>query len=298
MWVRLDDKCPRHPKMLRLGAEAFALWVAGLCYAAEYGTDGHLPPEAVGVLTWYSADAAKRLEAAGLWEDVGDGWRIHDFLAYNPPAAQAKAKREAHARRMRDLRDKSREGARDESQDMSRADHVRCQSGLGDGTGSGSSPDPDPKSERSTPRARGPAPLPVKPRAAARLLAEAGRPRVVLPLDAQTDTGLQPLPERVLVEVLTQKRPTIEELQRVCAWLNQPGTWSHLRSGISARQLLGKPEQLAEAIDLARAWDGAPIEAPGQRERAQRQEAEDERPTPPPAEEVLGLRGRKAGGGK
>jgi hypothetical protein len=142
-----------------------------------------------------------------------------------------------------------------------------------------------------------PARLPVKPRDAAQLLASAGAPRVVLPLDCpSTETGLQALHERVLCAVLAEKRPTAEELRKVATWLNQPGVWTHLRSGISVRQLLGKPEQLAEAIDLARAWDGAPIAAPGRPARqGSTTEGEDERPTPPPAEEVLGLRKSRRG---
>lgn len=91
-WVRMDDGYARHRKMLAAGAEGVALDVAGMGWAAEKGTDGFVPDYAVTVLypVRNPRAVAARLEQVGRWERDNDrgGWQIHDFLDYNPSAAE------------------------------------------------------------------------------------------------------------------------------------------------------------------------------------------------------------------
>jgi hypothetical protein len=104
-WVKIDDGFLRHPKIVAAGRDARDLYVAGLCYAGAQLTDGFIP---TGVLRQLGADAdigdpttaATRLVATGLWHAVDGGWRVHDYLDYQPSAKQVKAQRAASAARV------------------------------------------------------------------------------------------------------------------------------------------------------------------------------------------------------
>ena len=92
MWVRIDDDFANHPKVLRVAPLARWLHVVALCYCARQLTDGFVPAEAVSTLfNWSPAPTRTKRAAlvdalvnANLWERVEDGYRIHDFLEYNP----------------------------------------------------------------------------------------------------------------------------------------------------------------------------------------------------------------------
>lgn len=121
-WVRIDDAAPLHPKLLRVGAEAAWLWVAGLAYANRHVTDGDVPREALPAL--YPHDdlgraklirIAERLVEVGLWTArEGGGWSIHGYAEYQREAmrssvedrrrweAERKARQRASAREKRD----------------------------------------------------------------------------------------------------------------------------------------------------------------------------------------------------
>ncbi len=111
-WVKLDDNYADHPKVVAAGPLAAWLNVAAWCYAARYRTDGFVPYNAVGrlcdTMTYDPHDLARRLVEVGLWEAVSDnaydGYRIHDYLQYNPSAADAEATREAARQRMQKVR--------------------------------------------------------------------------------------------------------------------------------------------------------------------------------------------------
>jgi hypothetical protein len=109
-WARIDDNYPAHPKVVAAGAEGLALDVAGMCYAARFATDGHVPSVMVGALCPPVADpeaVAERLVEVGRWHAPGhdcpdcmavaDGWVIHDFLGYNPSAADQADRRRKRA---------------------------------------------------------------------------------------------------------------------------------------------------------------------------------------------------------
>lgn len=117
-WVKLDDQFARHPKVLSAGPLAGWLYIAGLCYANGYLTDGFIPLAAVRTLadfTHISTETASigdfgsimdeanpealacHLVACGLWEEVDSGFLIHDYLDYNPAAESVRTARAARA---------------------------------------------------------------------------------------------------------------------------------------------------------------------------------------------------------
>lgn len=96
-WVKIDDRYATHRKIMRAGPVAMALDVAGMCYAAQHETDGHIPRDALTAVApcipkAKAIAAAAKLVEVDRWEAVADGWRIHDFLVYNPTAEERRAK--------------------------------------------------------------------------------------------------------------------------------------------------------------------------------------------------------------
>lgn len=89
-WIKLDDKCPRHPKVAGLTDRAFRWWVVALCYASEFLTDGELPPSFVRTVPTKSRE---ELLAAGLWISDG-GLHIHDYLEHQTGRAAVERERE------------------------------------------------------------------------------------------------------------------------------------------------------------------------------------------------------------
>lgn len=103
-WVKLDDAFHRNPKAREAGLRGRALYIAGLCYCSAELTDGAIMKTMLPVLA-AEADVkpadARRLVDVGLWVDVGDRYVVHDYLAWNPTAAEARerrAKRQAAGR--------------------------------------------------------------------------------------------------------------------------------------------------------------------------------------------------------
>lgn len=131
-WVRLDDSFAEHPKLARAGPLAMAMQVAALCYANRNLTDGFVPravaplllnldglylafPEAGSLLggeeplavSWQAV--AESLVRAGLWEEEKGGYRIHDYLNYQPSREAVMRAREGSARRAREFRQRRRQ---------------------------------------------------------------------------------------------------------------------------------------------------------------------------------------------
>lgn len=100
-WVKVDDSFQGHPKFLDVGLAGIGLWTAGNAYCSAYLTDGHIPKSALRRLTLGEPcdEAIAQLIDAGLWDerDDGDGWDVHDYLDYNPSAAEVRSLREKRA---------------------------------------------------------------------------------------------------------------------------------------------------------------------------------------------------------
>ena len=120
-WVKIDDQFADHPKVLEVGPLAECLFVRGLTYASRYLTDGFVPASHLRRMGDLNAiEEAGKLVAAGLWHEAENGYRIHDYLDYQPSAEKVKAEREAARERM----EKARSAKRDANNDK-RSPEVR-----------------------------------------------------------------------------------------------------------------------------------------------------------------------------
>lgn len=83
-WANLDDQFPKHPKVLPMTDAAFRLHVSGICYCAQYETDGRIDDEMVPLLIpRYRARVLAELLDRRLWAPVAEGYEIHDYLQWN-----------------------------------------------------------------------------------------------------------------------------------------------------------------------------------------------------------------------
>lgn len=112
-WARLDDACTDHLKLRRAGTAGLALWTASIVWCSRHLTDGFIPTDMLHDI-WrpvgesFDADAAcARLVAAGLWDEVEGGWKVHDYLDYNMSRAEVMSRREQAADRQRRRRTKA-----------------------------------------------------------------------------------------------------------------------------------------------------------------------------------------------
>lgn len=103
-WVRIDEDFPQHPKLIQAGPLALAMQVAGLCYCNRYLTDGFVPRSAAASLLHFEGLTRRRadlqeeeagwesvvadLVRSGAWLEVPGGWRIHDYLSYQPSRSE------------------------------------------------------------------------------------------------------------------------------------------------------------------------------------------------------------------
>ena len=98
-WIRFEDNFPEHPKVLAVSDSAFRLHVRAVGYCSRLLTDGLLTPAALSSLKSgrRGLRLAEELVDAGLWEERGDDYKIHDYLHYQPSKADVVATREARA---------------------------------------------------------------------------------------------------------------------------------------------------------------------------------------------------------
>lgn len=104
-WARLDDRFHSHRKVMRAwkhNRAAIGLHVLALTYTCGHELDGHVDTEFVELLLPRPSErrhAVTALVDSGLWTENGSGWVIHDFLKFNPSAAELREKREKEAAR-------------------------------------------------------------------------------------------------------------------------------------------------------------------------------------------------------
>jgi hypothetical protein len=121
-WFRLDDSFHSHPKVIAAGNEAIGLYVRCGTYAAQHLTDGFIP-ENIAIL--YGASEirsrgddtaagtetlAETLIRTKLWRRTRGGWRMRDYLDYNPSREQVLKERKTAAERMRRYRSETSPG--------------------------------------------------------------------------------------------------------------------------------------------------------------------------------------------
>lgn len=105
-WARIDDNFYDHPKALEAWEEprAVGLWCLALSWAMRQGSRGHVNELWVKRLIpddGERAAVAGALVRAGLWQENGQGWVIHDFDKYNPLPEDIEARRAADRERKR-----------------------------------------------------------------------------------------------------------------------------------------------------------------------------------------------------
>lgn len=103
-WFRVDDGFHNHPKVMQAGTPAAGLFIRCGSYAAQHLTDGFVPDDVVK--TYGTRAMVTRLVDAGLFVRVPGGYKIHDYLDWNPSREKVLAEREAarvrQARKRRD----------------------------------------------------------------------------------------------------------------------------------------------------------------------------------------------------
>lgn len=100
-WVKMDDAFADHPKVMALGRDrmvGLGVWVAAACYCARYLTDGFVPETVAR--GFGSSKLLARLVAVGLADKVDGGYKLHDWLDYNPSREKVLAERTAAKARM------------------------------------------------------------------------------------------------------------------------------------------------------------------------------------------------------
>lgn len=94
-WFRLDDQGAFHVKVLDAGNEAYGAWCRAGQWSSAQLTEGFIPKKIALMVArpriW------QRLCDAKLCDLRDDGWQIHDFLDWNPSAAEVRGKRAVRA---------------------------------------------------------------------------------------------------------------------------------------------------------------------------------------------------------
>jgi hypothetical protein len=98
-WANLDDQMPKHPKTIKLSDPAFRLHVSGICYCAQYLTDGLIERDAVALLVpRFKRSALDQLLAIPLWFDRGDHFEIRHYLQWNRSREAVLAERDRRSK--------------------------------------------------------------------------------------------------------------------------------------------------------------------------------------------------------
>lgn len=98
----MDDRWPYNRKLRRVEPLDRLMWLISIAYASEQNTDGILDGAMIEFVAFLAGsqnpyEAADRLVSAGLWEQDGGRWRVHDYLAFNPSKADRQAERDRKA---------------------------------------------------------------------------------------------------------------------------------------------------------------------------------------------------------
>lgn len=107
-WVKLDDGFWAHPKVDGTSLAAVGLFARSLSYCGAQLTDGSITPEAAAYMAHGKRPLIRELVARGLWEELDEGYRIPDFLDFNPSREKVEEERRKAAERQAKSRGKSR----------------------------------------------------------------------------------------------------------------------------------------------------------------------------------------------
>jgi hypothetical protein len=112
-WIRLSDNYIDNPKISALNDGAFRLWHEGMAYTRRHQTDGVIPFAAMRKLGAYTTGREKQLAtpyiegANPLWVLIPKtGYKVHDYLAWNPSREEENEDRASSKERMRLMRER------------------------------------------------------------------------------------------------------------------------------------------------------------------------------------------------
>ncbi len=97
MWFKVDDKLHSHTKTLRAGNEAMGLWVRLGSWSSDHLTDGEIPPEVISLFD-PSGVATGALESSGWLEKTRHGWKLNNYLEFQPSRKEVKSLSKKRAR--------------------------------------------------------------------------------------------------------------------------------------------------------------------------------------------------------
>jgi hypothetical protein len=246
-WVRVDDKAWSHPKFAGLSGNAVRLWLFATCWSAGHETDGKLPKVVLRILGAAPKDAAALVDA-GLWHKTEDGWGIHDFLEYQPSAADNRTRREAKAQAGRAGGVKSGQArAEAKTKQVLPPDGSKNEAGASGLVEAKRTPDPDPDPD--------PDHTPIPPPGGD----DAGG-------SIAHDDPLLPCPSRLAGDDLVQElanhyKVTVDAIRQAeqgfkTYWTVGGGSGSRFRRGLWLRKFRQRVQALHERNELGAANDG------------------------------------------
>lgn len=106
-WVKLDDGFWSHPRIDKTSLPAVGVYVKALSYCGAHLTDGEITEEAAGYMCKGKRALLRELVDIGLWEQIDSGYRIPDFLDFNPSKEKVKEERRKAAERKAKSRSES-----------------------------------------------------------------------------------------------------------------------------------------------------------------------------------------------
>lgn len=94
-YVSIDHGLPENSKVVGLSDKAFRLYIEAICYCSRQQSDGRITDAAMRRMG-RPRDAVECLEA-GLFDQYGTGWEVHDYLRHQRSAEEIAAIREGKA---------------------------------------------------------------------------------------------------------------------------------------------------------------------------------------------------------
>lgn len=130
-WGKLCDTLWMHPKIVEAGNECVGAWVRMISYSCSQLTDGVIPTAIARTIT--TPSMLRRLTAVRLLEQVENGWKVHDFSAYNPTRSDVEAARAKTAARVAEHRQNKANRSSSNARSNAVTDHVT--NGVGNSVG-------------------------------------------------------------------------------------------------------------------------------------------------------------------
>ena len=111
-WIKLDDTFPMHPKVIKAGPDAAWLYVASVCHAGHFLTDGFVDLDVVKSLTRLRqvSRCVSALVDVGLWDEVDGGYQIHDYSNHQKSKESVEKQRVANRERQAKFKQRLNEG--------------------------------------------------------------------------------------------------------------------------------------------------------------------------------------------